>query len=122
MEQTKVICVVCPNGCEITVDHEIKDGEVKVLKVEGNKCKRGKKYASAEVVCPVRTLTSTVGVSGGMFARLPVKSAEPVPKVKLMECMKEIRRTKVSSPVRMGDVIIPNIAGTGIDIVAEKNA
>ena len=56
-----------------------------------------------------------------MFPRLPVKSAEPIPKASMMEAMKEIRKKKVESPVFMGDVIIPNVAGTGIDIIAEKN-
>ena len=121
METSKVICVVCPNGCEISVDHEIQDNELKVLNITGNKCERGEKYAESEIICPVRTLTSTVAIADGMFPRLPVKSAEPIPKASMMEAMREIRKKKVTAPVFMGDVIISNVAGTGIDIIAEKN-
>ena len=122
METSKVICVVCPNGCEITVDHETQDSELKILNITGNKCERGEKYSETEIICPVRTLTSTVAIKDGMFPRLPVKSAEPIPKASMMEAMKVIRKTRVEAPVFMGDVIIPDIAGTGIDIIAEKNS
>lgn len=121
MEKTKITCVVCPNGCEITVGYEIENGKKVFKQADGNKCDRGKEYSENELICPVRTLTSTVKLIDGMTARLAVKSAQPVPKASIMECMKEIRKAKVESPVFMGDVIIPNVAGTGISIIAEKN-
>ena len=92
-----------------------------VKEVRNNKCPRGLKYASAEVVCPERVLTSTVKINGGEFARIPVKSEKPVPKSSLFECMKQIKEITVTSPVKMGDVIIQNVAGTGINIIATHN-
>jgi len=117
MKTTKVTCVICPKGCEIEVDTEGKE----VISVRGNACPRGEKYASAEVVCPERILTSTVAIFGSENPRLPVRSEKPVPKSSLFRCMNEIRSIEVKSPVKMGDIIINNVAGTGINIVAAKN-
>ncbi len=121
MQTTKVTCVICPVGCEIEVDHDIVDGVHTVIEVRNNKCPRGRKYASAEVINPERVLTSTVKLLGGESSRLSVKSESPVPKSSLFDCMKEIKKTSVSSPVIMGDVIIENVAGTGINIIATHN-
>ena len=121
MQTTKVTCVICPVGCEIEVDHEKVDNVHKILDVRNNKCPRGFKYASAEVVNPERVITSTVRLIGGEIARLSVKSEMPVPKSSLFDCMKQIRKTSVVSPVKMGDVIIENVAGTGVNIIATHN-
>lgn len=121
MQTTKVTCVICPVGCEIEVDHEKVDDAHKILDVRNNKCPRGFKYASAEVVNPERVLTSTVSLIGGETARLSVKSEMPVPKSSLFDCMKQIRKTSVVSPVKIGDVIIENVAGTGVNIIATHN-
>ena len=109
----EIICTVCPRGCHITVEGE---GE-KILSVEGYGCKRGVTYASAEFSNPVRILTTTVLADGEL---LPVRSKEPLPKAKLFDCMEVIRKTKISLPVKMHDVIISNICETGVDIVATK--
>jgi CxxC motif-containing protein len=121
MQTTNVTCVICPKGCNIEVDHENRDGKEVVLAVRNNKCPRGYKYASAEVVNPERVLTSTVRLAGGTYPRLSVKSEHPVPKTSLFDCMREIRKVSVTSPVKMGDIIIENVAGTGINIVATHN-
>ena len=121
MQTTKVTCVICPVGCSIEVDHEKIDGKETVLDVRNNKCQRGFKYASAEVVNPERVLTSTVRLTGGTSARISVKSERPVPKTSLFSCMEQIKKVTVASPVKMGDVIIENVAGTGVNIVATRN-
>ncbi len=110
----EIICTVCPRGCRITVEGE---GE-KILSVEGYGCKRGVTYATAEFTNPVRILTTTVLTNDGEL--LPVRSAKPVPKNKLFECMEVIRAARVSLPVKMHDIIISNICNTGVDIVATK--
>ena len=51
---------------------------------------------------------------------LPVRSNQPLPKEKLFDCMDVIRATTVKLPVNRYDVIVPNICGTGVDIVATK--
>lgn len=112
-----IICVSCPRGCP--VDVEIENGEV--ISVTGNTCKRGDAYARAEVTHPVRSLTSTVKVDGGIHPVVPVKSAGPVPKEKMFECMGVINSITVKAPVKIGDVVIENILGTGVNIVATNN-
>ena len=112
----EIICTVCPRGCHIQVEGE---GD-KVLSVEGQGCKRGLEYASTEFAHPVRILTTTVKMAGIDNDLLPVRSSAPVPKEKLFDCMEVIRSTQVELPVASYDVIISDICGTGVDIVATK--
>ena len=109
-----LVCVSCPLGCSIEV--EIENGEVTA--VTGNTCKRGDAYARSEITNPVRSLTTSVKVENGMYAVVSVKSAGPVPKNKMLDCMKEINAVSVKAPVKIGDVVIENILGLGVDIVA----
>ena len=112
----EIICTVCPRGCHVMVEGE---GD-KIVSVEGHSCKRGNTYASAEFSHPVRILTTLVKMEGVQGDLLPVRSNAPVPKEKLFDCMDVIRATEVKLPVKRYDVIIPNICGTGVDIVATK--
>lgn len=112
----EIICTVCPRGCHIMVEG---DGE-KVLSAEGYSCKRGLEYANTEYAHPVRILTTTVKMAGVEGDLLPVRSAQPLPKEKLFACMDVIRAAEVKLPVACYDVVIPNICGTGVDIVATK--
>lgn len=116
METRNLTCIVCPMGCPLTVELNGKE----VISVSGNTCKRGEAYAVAECTAPVRTLTSTVKTekSGVM---LPVKSATALPKEKIFDCMAEVNSITATLPVKIGDVIIADVCGTGIDIVAAKN-
>lgn len=107
-------CVACPLGCSITVEL---DDAGNILSVTGNTCKRGDAYARTEMTNPTRSLTSTVKVSGGAHPVVPVKSAAPVPKSMLFDCMKEINQVTLQAPVKIGQVVIHNILGTGVDIV-----
>lgn len=109
-----LICVSCPLGCPIEV--EIENGEV--VSVTGNTCKRGDAYARSEITNPVRSLTTSVKVENGLHPVVPVKSSGPVPKDKMFDCMKEINSVTVKAPVKIGDVVIENILGLGVDIVA----
>lgn len=116
--QKNIICVACPMGCGITV--ELSDsGEI--LSVTGNTCKRGDAYARTEVTNPVRSLATTVKVNGGAHPVVPCKSAGALPKGKIMDCMAAINVASVQAPVAIGDVLIPDILGTGIDIVATNH-
>ena len=111
-----IICTVCPRGCHIDV---VGEGDV-ISSVEGHGCKRGLEYASAEFAHPVRILTTTVKIAGSKSELLPVRSAKPVPKEKLFDCMEVIRAATVKAPVNRYDVVVANICGTGVDIVATK--
>lgn len=104
-------------GCQIKVEM---DGN-RVAGVTGNTCKRGDAYARKEVTDPTRIVTSTVKVTGGKAAMVSVKTKEDIPKEKIFDCIKVLKGVEVEAPVRIGDVIVPDAAGTGVDIVATKN-
>lgn len=117
MKKIDLICIQCPIGCslKVTLENDI------VSKVEGNTCKRGEIYAKKEVVNPTRTVTSTVKIEGGIIERLPVKTKEDIPKDKIFECVKALKNLCVKSPISIGDVVLKNVANTGIDVIATKN-
>lgn len=114
-----IICVSCPMGCPVSV--EISDTAGKVLNVTGNTCPRGKAYAITECTAPVRMLTSTVKVRGGKTAMVPVKTSAPIPKGMMFDVMKEINKVEIDSPVKLGQVIIADVLGTGADIIATND-
>ena len=117
MERKELTCIGCPMGCRITAEYE---GD-NIISVTGNTCPAGDRYARTELLHPERTVTSTVSVSGGRHPRISVKTEHPIPREKIFACMEEINRVTVSAPVRIGDVIIENAAGTGINVIATKN-
>ena len=109
----EIICITCPKGCHLKVDEE-------TFAVTGNSCPRGAVYGANELRSPVRVVTSTVIVEGPA-RRLPVKTDRPIPKGKMFEVMAEINRLRVKPPVKVGDVLIPNVAGTDGNVVATKS-
>lgn len=116
MEQKNLTCIGCPLGCQIIV--ELKNGEV--LSLSGNTCKRGDDYARKEITAPTRIVTSTVRVSGGNAATTSVKTKSDVPKDKIFDCVKALKEVVVKAPVAIGDVVLADVAGTGVDVVATK--
>lgn len=104
-------------GCLITV--KLENGEVQ--RVAGNTCKRGDNYARKEVTHPMRIVTSSVHVTGGTIPMVSVKTAHDIPKEKIMDIMASIEHVRVAAPIKIGDVIVADAAGTGVDIVATKN-
>ena len=118
MEIIKLTCINCPLGCplEVTMD----GGEV--VSVKGNTCPRGEAYGRKEVTNPTRIVTSTVPVKNSAACRVSVKTKVDIPKDKIFACMEEIKKLNVTAPVKIGDVLLKNVAGTGVDIVATRNA
>ena len=116
-------CTTCPSECLLTVEVERDaDGNVaEVRSVTGNSCPRGDKFANQEFTCPMRVLTTTVAVSGGDEALLPVRTAEAIPLALHAQAMDLIRGLVVKAPIRMGDVILPNLLDTNIDLVASMD-
>ncbi|MBQ3889057.1 MAG: DUF1667 domain-containing protein [Clostridia bacterium] len=113
-----LVCIACPIGCPIEV--ELNDaGEV--LSVTGNTCPRGEAYARTEVTHPVRSLTTSVKVEGGVHPVVPVKTAAPIPKEKMFDCMQVINAVTLQAPVAIGDVVVKDICGLGVDVVATNN-
>ena len=116
-EERKSICVTCPVGCGLTVTME--DGEI--VSVEGNACPRGELYAKAEVADPRRVFASTVRARGAPLPVCPVRSAAPVPKGKLFDIAREVARVEVEAPISIGQTIVRDVCGTGVDIVASRD-
>lgn len=117
VETKQMNCIMCPMGCLLTVT--LTDGAV--TDVKGNTCPRGEIYAHQELTNPQRMLTSTVSVQGGVLALLPVVSKTTLPKEKILECANELRNISVEAPIKTGDVIVSNILGLGVDIIASRD-
>lgn len=115
----ELTCITCPMGCSLHVELS-NSGEV--LNVTGNTCPRGAAYARSEMTNPTRSLTSTVKVDGGDVNVIPVKSKGALPKGKLLDCCAALRDVSIKAPVAIGDVVVADILGTGIDIVATNIA
>ena len=111
----ELICIVCPKGCHLKVD------ENDNYSVSGNDCPRGAEYGKKELTAPTRMITSTVKVHGGLYSRCPVKTAAPIPKGLIFEAMKLLENVELQAPVRVGDVVVEDICGTGIPFIAARN-
>ncbi|WP_432664550.1 DUF1667 domain-containing protein [Wukongibacter baidiensis] len=119
MDKKEMVCIVCPIGCHLTVTKD--DGEPLGYSVTGNKCKRGIEYGIKELTNPTRVITSTVKIKNAHLRRLPVKTNGAIPKDLNFECMRLINSIEVVAPIKMGDVIVKNILGTGVDLVASRS-
>ena len=116
---THYLCIGCPLGCRLEV--EVEEDEGGVVEVRGFACKRGEEYALQEHSDPRRMVTTTVRVRNGLWARLPVRATVTVPKNRVLEVYRLLRRISVTAPVKRGDVVVANALGTGIDIVASRD-
>ena len=110
-------CIMCPLGCSLEVTEE--NGQV--IDVKGNTCPKGKAYGEKEVTNPTRIVTSTIRVKGGAEDMVSVKTKEDIPKGKIFDCVKALKGIEKEAPVKIGDVILKDVAGTGVDIVATKH-
>lgn len=119
MDAQQLVCISCPLGCRLTVEKD--DASPQGYRVTGNSCKRGIDYAIREVTEPTRMVTSTVRIRGAHLSRLPVRTDKPIPKDRIMDCMALINALEVKSPVAMGQVLIPDLFGTGAQVVASRS-
>lgn len=111
----ELICIVCPIGCHLTVDKKEND-----FKIEGNTCKRGEKYAIEEMTNPKRVITSTVKLQNSYLNLLPVKTEDTIPKNMIFDIMEELDKVNIVAPVNVGDIIIEDVLGTGVNIISTK--
>jgi len=100
----------------LIADFDRVSGKLKGL--EGNRCKKGIKFAEKELINPVRILTTTISIASKRAERLPVRSSTPAPKAKIQKMVSEIKKIKVSPPIKMGDIITANFLNTGVDIIS----
>ena len=110
----ELICIVCPKGCHLKVD------ENNDYAVTGNGCPRGAEYGKAELTNPTRVVTSTVRCSGSALPRCPVKTNGAIPKGMIFEIMKALDEVELTAPVAVGQVVIENVCGTGVNVVSAR--
>lgn len=111
----ELTCIGCPMGCELTV--EVENGVA--VSVTGNTCKIGENYAKNEISAPVRTVTTTMLSESGR--PVPVKTAGQIPKEKIFEVTAAVKAARAKLPVKVGDILLADVSGTGIDIIATKS-
>jgi len=111
---TEYLCIGCPLEVEETAD----DSE---LEVRGFTCKKGKEYGRQEHTDPRRTVTTTVRLAGAGLVRLPVRTNGTVPKAAVRDVCRVLQGIEVDAPVSMGSVIVPDVLGTGIDVIATRD-
>lgn len=117
MEHKELICINCPMGCMLSVDIDDKGG----MTVTGNTCPRGDAYARKELTSPTRIVTSIVNVVGGELPVTSVKTASDIPKGKIGEVIDSLRGYEVEAPIHIGDILIENVAGTGVPVISTRN-
>lgn len=115
-EAREMVCIVCPVGCRLRAERAAGG-----VLVSGNTCPKGERYAAEEMTNPVRTVTTSVPVTGGHMGLLSVKTRVPVPKSAIPAILNELRGVRAAAPVKAGDVVLPDAAGTGVDVVATRS-
>lgn len=116
MNKIKKVCIVCPKGCELVIE-EI-DSFIKKIKVTGNQCRRGERFAIEELYDPRRTVQTTVKTVFKDYNRISVKTVDAIPKGKIFDVMAVAKKTVVYDILKVGDVVVKDIAGTGVDLVS----
>ena len=111
------LCIGCPLGCRL----EVEARENEIVEVRGFSCKRGKTFAEQEFHDPRRDVSTTVAVTGARWARAPVKTAAPIPKARVQDLCDALHELRLEAPVRLGDVVLADAVGTGVDVVATRD-
>lgn len=114
----RLTCIECPKGCTLSIDIE----NCRVVKVSGNECPKGEKYAHSEVENPMRVLTSAVLTDGLSLKVVPVRTDRAIPKSRILEAMDEVKKIRLSGPVKAGDIIKENFLGLGVNLIATREA
>lgn len=115
--EKELLCIVCPTGCRLIAQID----DAGVLTVTGNGCKRGIAFATDEMTCPTRSLTTTVRTAFDEAPVLPVRTAGDIPKEMIPDAMKAINGTTVNRRVGVGDVVIADLLGSGVDVIATSD-
>ena len=110
MEKREFVCIGCPLGCNVTVELE----GTAIRQISGNTCPRGADYVTKELTDPRRIVTSLVRVHGG---ELPVVD---IPKDKIADCIRELKKIELQAPVHMGEAVVENVCGSGVNVVATR--
>jgi CxxC motif-containing protein len=112
----KLTCIICPLGCNLEINED--KGELKIL---GNKCERGIKYALEEIKNPKRIVTTTVRIKGGIYPVIPVKTSLPIPKDYIFPLLEKLSEIEISAPIPIEYKVLENIFNLGIDVVTTRS-
>ena len=115
MKKMELTCVVCPNGCLLTVWEE--NGETHV---EGAACKNGIRYGETELTDPRRVLTTSVAVKGGVLPLVSVRSTAPIQTRFLKKAVAALQHVVVDAPVHIGDLVYEDPA-MELTLLASRN-
>jgi CxxC motif-containing protein len=120
MTEKNLICVICPNGCELraVIDEEPLPT---VKEITGELCEKGPFWAEQELLNPVRTIASSIIVDDGDYPLVSVRTDSAIPLKSIRDVMKTIKSIKATAPIRIGDVLIKEPAGTSCNIIATRH-
>ncbi|MEG2393950.1 MAG: DUF1667 domain-containing protein [Ruthenibacterium sp.] len=108
-------CIVCPQGCRMTAVKTEKG-----ITVTGNTCPRGAKFAESELTNPMRSVTTTVASALPGIPVLPVRTDGEVPKSRVPDVLRACGTCLLTKAARCGDIVIKNVADTGVDMIATR--
>lgn len=117
MKRIEYTCIVCPRSCKVNLSVL----GASDFEVDGNICKRGKEYVINEYTCPKRLLTTTVKIEKGIYRNIPVVSDNPIDRSKFFDCLDHLYSIQVEAPISEGDILVENILGTEVNIVAARD-
>lgn len=117
MSVKEYVCIVCPNGCLLKA--ELLEGEL--VNLQGAMCSRGVDYVKNEILTPLRTVSTSIKVVGGDLPLVSVRLDSPIPKEDVMRFINETRKIQLHAPIKIGEKVIINLWGTGVNVIATKN-
>lgn len=107
----EITCVICPAGCRILIDKD---------NISNYKCKKGLDYAKEELINPKRNITTTVKAINLTKKRVAVKLDKEIPKDKIFDVLKEIKKLKINEKVKRGEIIKENILNLGVNLISQE--
>lgn len=120
MKTKELICIVCPNGCQLEVTYEVTP-RIKVINVSNHLCDKGETWAANELENPMRHIASSILVEKGTFKLVSVRTETPIPLGDIRKVMRTIKKKKVKPPITINQVLIKNPAGVSTNIIATRN-
>lgn len=73
------------------------------------------------MTAPKRTICSTVHTAFPDAPVLPVRVSADIPKDRIFDVMDAIRTVTVTERIGRGDVVIPDVLGLGVDVIATSS-
>lgn len=116
MMEREFVCIVCPNSCHITVRNRGQE----IIETKGAQCVKGKEFVENEIRNPLRIFTGSILCINGDYQLVSVKSSQLIPKKEMKKIANQIRKITVNAPIEIGQVIIPNVSGLNVDIIATR--